>query len=176
MSLSFDPSTAYQASPETADQRTGHEPVLGGELREKAVWVDEAVCIGCRYCAHVACNTFAIEPTLGRSRALRQDGDSSACIQEAIDTCPVDCIHWVDFDDLARKPKVRDLVWSFVEEVNKELPAFEAVKKIGVLPAILTVEAGTLTPSLKVKRREVEDRYRELLEELYEGTIKRLDR
>ena len=100
MSLSFDPSAAYQASPETADQRTGHEPVLGGELREKAVWVDEAVCIGCRYCAHVACNTFAIEPTLGRSRALRQDGESSACIQEAIDTCPVDCIHWVDFEEL----------------------------------------------------------------------------
>ena len=100
MSLSFDPSAAYQASPETTDQRTGHEPVLGGELREKAVWVDEAVCIGCRYCAHVACNTFAIEPTLGRSRALRQDGDSSACIQEAIDTCPVDCIHWVDFEEL----------------------------------------------------------------------------
>ena len=74
--------------------------MLGGELREKAVWVDEAVCIGCRYCAHVACNTFAIEPTLGRSRALRQDGDSSACIQEAIDTCPVDCIHWVDFEEL----------------------------------------------------------------------------
>lgn len=100
MSLSFDPSAAYQASPDAVDQRTGFEPVLGGELREKAVWVDEAVCIGCRYCAHVACNTFAIEPTLGRSRAFRQDGDSSACIQEAIDTCPVDCIHWVEFEEL----------------------------------------------------------------------------
>ena len=100
MSLSFDPSAAYLASPDAADQRTGHEPVLGGELREKAVWVDEAVCIGCRYCAHVAGNTFAIEPTLGRSRAIRQDGDSGACIQEAIDTCPVDCIHWVDFEEL----------------------------------------------------------------------------
>lgn len=100
MSLSFDPSAAYQASLDTAEQRTGHEPVLGGELREKAVWVDEAVCIGCRYCAHVAGNTFAIEPTLGRSRAIRQDGDSGSRIQEAIDTCPVDCIHWVDFEEL----------------------------------------------------------------------------
>ncbi|MGC6483289.1 MAG: ferredoxin [Synechococcus sp.] len=100
MSLSFDPSAAYQASPGTVDQRTGHEPLLGGELRDKAVWVDEAVCIGCRYCAHVACNTFAIEPSLGRSRAIRQDGDSNACIQEAIDTCPVDCIHWVEFEQL----------------------------------------------------------------------------
>ena len=36
---------------------TGFEPVLGGNLCEKAVWVDESTCIGCRYCAHVATNT-----------------------------------------------------------------------------------------------------------------------
>jgi ferredoxin len=74
--------------------------VLGGALRQKAVWVDEAVCIGCRYCAHVACNTFLVEPTWGRSRAIRQDGDSTDRIQEAIDTCPVDCIHWVTYEQL----------------------------------------------------------------------------
>ena len=95
------PAAAYSASSlEEGQQSTGMEPVLGGALAEKAVWVDEAVCIGCRYCAHVACNTFIIEPNLGRSRAVRQDGDSSARIQEAIETCPVDCIHWVAFDDL----------------------------------------------------------------------------
>ena len=100
MSLAFDPSAAYRAKADNLDCRTGLEPVLGGELREKAVWVDEAVCIGCRYCAHVASNTFAIEPSFGRSRAIRQDGDTSSCIQEAIDTCPVDCIHWVGFEEL----------------------------------------------------------------------------
>ena len=93
-------SAAYSASSFEIDLFTGMEPVLGGALAEKAVWVDEAVCIGCRYCAHVACNTFIIEPNLGRSRAIRQDGDSSERIQEAIETCPVDCIHWVAFDDL----------------------------------------------------------------------------
>ena len=97
---SGNPAAAYSASSLEDHQSTGMEPVLGGALAEKAVWVDEAVCIGCRYCAHVACNTFVIEPNLGRSRAIRQDGDSSARIQEAIETCPVDCIHWVAFDDL----------------------------------------------------------------------------
>lgn len=80
------------------EQRTGLEPALGGNLREKAVWVEEADCIGCRYCAHVASNTFAMVPETGRCRAIRQDGDSIDRIQEAIDTCPVDCIHWVDFE------------------------------------------------------------------------------
>ena len=39
---------------------TGYELVLGGELTEKAVWVDESRCIGCRYCAHVATNTLSL--------------------------------------------------------------------------------------------------------------------
>ncbi len=80
---------------------TGYEPVLGGELSEKAVWVDESRCIGCRYCAHVATNTFIVDEEYGRSKAIRQDGDNLEILQEAIDTCPVDCIHWVKFDDLA---------------------------------------------------------------------------
>ena len=95
-----DINAAFEAVNNEDFELSGRDPVLGGRLREKAVWVDEAVCIGCRYCAHVACNTFIIEPNLGRSRAIRQDGDSSARIQEAIETCPVDCIHWVAFDDL----------------------------------------------------------------------------
>ncbi len=96
-----DPSQAFLANSQSEFSRNGFEPCLGGKLREKAVWVDESACIGCRYCAHVATNTFVIESDLGRSRAVRQDGDSSERIQEAIDTCPVDCIHWVQFEELA---------------------------------------------------------------------------
>ena len=59
---------------------TGWEPVLGGKLAEKAVWVDEARCIGCRYCVHVASNTFTVDEFHGRSRAIRQDGDSSCLL------------------------------------------------------------------------------------------------
>lgn len=83
-----------------APERTGLEPELGGVVRQKGVYVDEVTCIGCKHCAHVARNTFYIEPDYGRSRVLRQDGDSEEVIQEAIDTCPVDCIHWVDFTEL----------------------------------------------------------------------------
>jgi ferredoxin len=80
--------------------RSGFEPELGGVFEQKAVYVDETTCIGCLNCAHVARNTFYIEPDYGRSRVIRQDGDSEALIQEAIDTCPVDCIHWVNYKAL----------------------------------------------------------------------------
>jgi ferredoxin len=99
-SPAVEPSLAFRVDPGAAASATGLEPLLGGLLRQKAVWVDEAVCIGCRYCTHVATNTFLVEPDWGRSRALRQDGDSTERIQEAIDTCPVDCIHWVPYEDL----------------------------------------------------------------------------
>ena len=96
----MDPACAFQVLAGELLTRSGDEPLLGGALREQAVWVDESTCIGCRYCAHVATNTFVMEPDLGRSRAIRQDGDSTDRIQEAIDTCPVDCIHWVSFESL----------------------------------------------------------------------------
>ena len=81
---------------------SGFEPVLGGELREKAVWVDESACIGCQYCVHVATNTFFVDEDYGRARVIRQNGDNLDVVQEAMDTCPVDCMHWVDFEDLDR--------------------------------------------------------------------------
>ncbi len=81
---------------------SGFEPVLGGELREKAVWVDESACIGCQYCVHVATNTFFVDENYGRARVIRQNGDNLEVVQEAMDTCPVDCMHWVDFEDLDR--------------------------------------------------------------------------
>ena len=96
----MDPAVAFRAPAAAGPEVSGCEPVLGGDLRQKAVWVDEAVCIGCRYCANVAANTFVVEPDWGRSRAIRQDGDSTERIQEAIDTCPVDCIHWVSYERL----------------------------------------------------------------------------
>jgi len=87
---------------------SGFEPALGGILTEKAIWVDEARCIGCRYCAHVATNTFVVDEEYGRSRAVRQDGDTMEILQEAMDTCPVDCIHWVDFAELDNLEKSLD--------------------------------------------------------------------
>ena len=99
--INSDNSAAFNEYLESNDI-SGFEPVLGGELREKAIWVDEASCIGCQYCVHVANNTFIVDEDLGRARVLRQNGDDLEVVQEAMDTCPVDCMHWVDFEDLDR--------------------------------------------------------------------------
>jgi ferredoxin len=94
----LEPELGFQGG--DSDGRSGYEPELGGILAQRGVYVDEGTCIGCRYCSHVARNTFYIEPDYGRSRVIRQDGDSEDLIQEAIETCPVDCIHWVAYEEL----------------------------------------------------------------------------
>ena len=98
--MTNDPAIAFQVKALEDNKPNGKEPVLGGQLRKQAVWVDESLCIGCTYCSCVATNTFAMESQYGRARAFRQDGDSPELIQEAIDTCPVNCIDWVNFEDL----------------------------------------------------------------------------
>ncbi len=119
--LVVDPSIAFQANNFEQQTITGKEPCLGGKLREKAVWVDESACIGCRYCGNVATNTFIMEDTYGRARAARQDGDDEETIQEAIDTCPVDCIHWVAYEEL--------------DDLRRQLEQLE-FQSLGMLPKI----------------------------------------
>ncbi len=120
-------------------QRSGLEPELGGVLRQKGVYVDEITCIGCKHCAHVARNTFYIEPDYGRSRVMRQDGDSEEVIQEAIDTCPVDCIHWLDYKSL------RDF-----EEERK----YQVIPVVGypLDPAVVATQARRRKQKLKKKK------------------------
>ena len=119
LSAIHNPNAAFEAPNNEDFDLSGRDPVLGGKLREKAVWVDERKCIGCTYCSSVATNTFAMEPEQGRARAFRQEGDSEELIQEAIDTCPVDCIHWVDFEEL--------------DKLKEELDGFE-LQPLGMLP------------------------------------------
>ncbi|MDJ0723693.1 MAG: ferredoxin [Prochloraceae cyanobacterium] len=106
-----------------APSRSGFEPELGGQLRQKGVYVDEITCIGCLHCAHVAPNTFYIEEQYGRSRVFNQDGDTEEIIQEAIETCPVDCIHWVDYTELKQLEEER------IHQVVKPLGFPKAHKK-----------------------------------------------
>ncbi len=79
-------------------------------------------------------------------------------------------VPFADIAELSRKSEIRDLLQGFVDAVNRELPSFERVRRIGVLDTAFTQDNGLLTSSLKVKRRQVEDRYRRLLDGFYGGS------
>jgi long-chain acyl-CoA synthetase len=69
--------------------------------------------------------------------------------------------------ELVAQPKVQDLYAEIVEAVNQRLARFEKLKRVIVVPDEFTVENGALTPSLKLRRRVVEERYRKQIDELY---------
>jgi long-chain acyl-CoA synthetase len=55
-----------------------------------------------------------------------------------------------------------------IDEVCAELAQFEKIKKITLLAAEFTIDGGELTPTLKVKRNVIEDRYRDLIDKMYD--------
>ena len=63
--------------------------------------------------------------------------------------------------------RVKDLIWSHVEQVNAKLANFEQVRKITIVSGDFTVENGLLTPTFKVKRKTVENRFRDIIEQMY---------
>ncbi|GAV66355.1 DnaJ domain-containing protein/Fer4_15 domain-containing protein, partial [Cephalotus follicularis] len=71
-----------------------------GPLRPQALYVDETACIGCRECVHHAGNTFVFDDALGSARVKVQYGDDDQNIEVSVDSCPVNCIHLVDREDL----------------------------------------------------------------------------
>lgn len=71
------------------------------------------------------------------------------------------------YEDLVRSQAVRDLIEEHVSRLNAELNRWETIKKWALLEHDLTVEGGELTPSLKVKRGVVAERYKELLDSFY---------
>jgi long-chain acyl-CoA synthetase len=70
-------------------------------------------------------------------------------------------------DELVTHPKVQALYRGLVDEVNANLAQFEKMKKVLIVPDEFTVANGFLTPTLKLKRRIVEERYRKQIENMY---------
>lgn len=69
--------------------------------------------------------------------------------------------------ELVAHAKVRGLYEDLVARANEKLARFETMKRVIVVPDEFTAENGTLTPTMKLRRRVVEERYRARIEEVY---------
>lgn len=122
-----------------------------GETR--AVFVDEFTCIGCKQCVWQAPATFRMNDDYGRSRVFAQWLNDEDDIQCAIDSCPVDCIHWVEREQLP-----------FLEHV--------AVNYEKVSVGIMQSQTGVVTDPFeaassfqKMRQRKIDARAEELAEQ-----------
>jgi long-chain acyl-CoA synthetase len=103
------------------------------------------------------------------------DGEGrSYCV--ALIALDADAIHaWANengmggapFAEVARSDKFRATMQNYVDRLNSQLNRWESIKKFAILDHELTVEDGLITPSMKVRRKIVLDRYRGILNTLY---------
>jgi len=75
-------------------------------------------------------------------------------------------------DDLVRDERVRAVIQRRVDQLNRELGSWEMIKHFELLPRDLSEQGGELTPTLKVKRRVVQERYRDQIETMYQDKVR----
>jgi long-chain acyl-CoA synthetase len=118
-----------------------------------------------------------IENDLKQSRWISQavmHGDRRPYPVVLITLDPEEIVHFAkehglpeDIASLSREPKVHELIQGIVDEVNGRYARVEQVKKFVILDHDLSQETGELTPTLKVKRNVVNEKYADLFERLY---------
>ncbi|GAB6282566.1 MAG: AMP-dependent synthetase/ligase [Ignavibacterium sp.] len=77
-------------------------------------------------------------------------------------------IYYTDEDDLVKKNDIYNLFEKEIVKFQKNLANYEKVRKFALLPKPFSLENGEITPTLKIKRQIVEERYKSLIDEMYE--------
>ena len=73
------------------------------------------------------------------------------------------------YSEIVTSDACREMVQGYIDELNAGLNRWETIKKFTILEHDLTVEEGELTPSLKLKRKVVAEKYSDLLDSHYSG-------
>ena len=118
-------------------------------------------------------NYFATSPLIGH---VHVHGDKKKYVV-ALVTLEKDGLHSLrskyelngaDFKDLIKHPKIEAEVRKTVSQINRKLASFETIKRYEVLDHEFTIEGGQLTPSLKMKRKKIDELYADNIKALYE--------
>ena len=120
-----------------------------------------------------------LENDLKQSRWISQavmHGDRRPYPVALITLDPEEIVHFArehglpeDIAALSREPQVIELIQGELDKVNERYAQVEKIKKFALLDHDLSQETGELTPTLKVKRNVVNEKYADLLDSLYES-------
>jgi long-chain acyl-CoA synthetase len=78
------------------------------------------------------------------------------------------------YEEICAAPETQKLIAGYIEELNGKLNRWETVKKFAILPRDLSIEAGEITPSMKIKRRSVETNFAAEIDSMYAGSLAQL--
>ena len=72
--------------------------IKGERTMARRVVIDDDECIGCESCVELCAEVFAFNEEEEKAEVIMPEGGPEDCIEEAMETCPVDCIEWEDSD------------------------------------------------------------------------------
>jgi len=88
-------------------------------------------------------------------------------IERLIDLGRDEELDYLDMNELVRSSRIKQLYNERVELLNKNLPSYNTIKYFALIPHEFSIEGGELTPTLKLKRKEIYEKYKVIVEELY---------
>ena len=78
-------------------------------------------------------------------------------------------ISYRNMEELVQHPKVKELYGERIKELNKSYPPYKTIKYFAVVANDFSIEGGELTPTLKLKRKVILEKYQHVIEDLYAG-------
>ncbi|MEE4165143.1 MAG: long-chain fatty acid--CoA ligase [Desulfocapsaceae bacterium] len=88
-------------------------------------------------------------------------------IERLIDLSREEHLDYLDTDELVKSSRIKELFEGRIEEINRNLPPYSTIKYFALVAREFSIEGGELTPTLKLKRKEIHTKYRQIIEELY---------
>jgi long-chain acyl-CoA synthetase len=76
-------------------------------------------------------------------------------------------ISYRDMAELVQHPKVKELYVTRLKDINKNYPPYKTIKYFAVIANDFSIEGGELTPTLKLKRKVILEKYKDVIEDLY---------
>jgi len=126
-------------------------------------WIDTVVPVGSerKFVAALVIPDFDAFIELFEKEKIEYDKSKVISITEPMPMCVA------VGEDFIEKEILKKMIDEDIQAVNKELEEFESIKKYTILTRRLTVNDGEMTPTLKVKRKVVLDKYSNLIEDMY---------
>ncbi|PRP99887.1 AMP-dependent synthetase/ligase [Enhygromyxa salina] len=120
--------------------------MIEGKLKNIA-WISQAVVVGDRMPFLSALLTIDEDKF---DELIKQTGSTSETLEE-----------------LTQDPKLQDFIMGSLQLVNAELARVQTIKKIKILPRDLTIEGGEMTPTMKIKRKAINEKYKSEIASFY---------
>lgn len=88
-------------------------------------------------------------------------------IERLIDVAREENISYIDIDELVNHTRIKQLYEKRIHQMNKNFPSYKTIKYFAIIPREFSIEGGELTPTLKMKRKQIYEKYKVIVDDLY---------